>query len=125
MNGRTLLHQRTLVVSILMPLLFGCKTRTRESGETPHVLLDLSKVAPIGLEICADRPPQLSAANLDLQLQMPQRIAIPPDQQNFGAKSIEFRMGDTKSICTRISTPGACSTPKAISPWRPACQHSE
>jgi len=75
-----------------MPLLFGCKVRTRESGET-HLVLDLSKVAPIGYEICADRPPRFSAANLDLQLQMPQRIAIPPDQQNFGAKSIEFRMG--------------------------------
>jgi hypothetical protein len=75
-------------------LVLGCKSGTRESRDGMyHVTIDLNKIAPIGYEIFADRPPKLSRANLDLQIQLPPRIEIPPSQQNYGAKYVEFKPG--------------------------------
>jgi hypothetical protein len=37
--------------------------------------------------------PQLARQRLDLQLQMPPAVEIPPHQQDLGAKQIEFPVG--------------------------------
>src|SRR5207245_2033531 len=67
MRRQTLRGRRARVISILMLLLVGCKTKTREGRDgIREVVIDLNKVAPIGYEICAEHPPKLSAANVNL-----------------------------------------------------------
>ncbi len=90
-----LLRPPSLAVSIAVILLFGsnCGNRERRNGPV-NVTIDLSKTAPIGYEICADKPPKLSRGNLDLRLQMPERIEIPADPQHEGARYVEFRAGE-------------------------------
>jgi len=92
MGKRTLVP--LLAISIGMPLLVGCGSQNRQGHDgAVNVSIDLNKTAPIGYEICGDRPPRLSRASLDLRLQMPQRIEIPPEEQRLGAKYVEFRPG--------------------------------
>ncbi len=75
-------------------LLVGCRSQTRRNPDgTVEVSVDLNKIAPIDYEICANRPPKLSRGVVDLQLQMPERMEIPPEEQEFGAKYVEFRPG--------------------------------
>lgn len=91
MMARRLLSSLAVATGIV---LVGCKSATRESHDGAYaVTIDLNKVAPIGYEVCADRPPRLSRANLDLRIQLPSRIEIPPSQQNYGAKYVEFKPG--------------------------------
>ena len=78
-----------LAVSCAIALLYGCKSR----DEIKTITIDLNQTAPIGYEICAIRPPKLARRNVELLFQMPSRLEIPPDQQDFGAKYIEFRPG--------------------------------
>jgi hypothetical protein len=78
-----------LAVSFAIALLYGCKSR----DEIKTITIDLNKTAPIGYEICASQPPKLARRNVELLFQMPARLEIPPDQQDFGAKYIEFRPG--------------------------------
>src|ERR1700730_159263 len=81
-----------LAVALAITLLFGWKSRLQESRDQINkVTIDLNKTAPIGYEICADRPTKLSRENLELQMQMPAKLEIPPDQQEFGAQYVEFR----------------------------------
>lgn len=83
-----------LAISIGMLLAVNCGSHSQQDRDGVfHVTIDLNKIAPIGYEICGDRPARLSRANLDLRVQMPQRIEIPRENQQFGAKFVEFRPG--------------------------------
>jgi len=81
-------------ISIAILLVLSCGSRTDRAGkEAVSVHIDLDTVAPIGYEICADRTPKLSHANLDLALQMPEKIEIPAGELEMSAKNIEFTPG--------------------------------
>ncbi len=58
-----------------------------------NVSIDLNKIAPIGYEICADRPPTLSRGMVDLKMLKTERIEIPSENRRYGAKSVEFHPG--------------------------------
>jgi hypothetical protein len=75
-----------LAVSFAIVLLFGCNS-------IPTVTIDLNKTAPIGYEICAGHPPRLERRNLQLLLQMPTRLDIPPEQRYNSVEYVEFRPG--------------------------------
>jgi len=73
-------------------LLANCGSNSRPQGDNAlNVTIDLNKIAPIGYEICGDRPAKLDRGRLDLRIQMPERIEIPEKNQTFGAKYVEFR----------------------------------
>jgi hypothetical protein len=83
-----------LLAAILISALMGCKSGVKASSEdSADVNVDLSNRAPIGYEICANRNVQLPRANIDLKLLMPEKVEIPPDAQQYGAKDVEFRPG--------------------------------
>ena len=92
MRRRTLLP--ALAVSIGLGMLLCCKSATRESRDGyTAVTIDLNTIAPIGYEICGGKPPKLSHENFDLRITMPARFEIPPEQENYGAKYVEFKPG--------------------------------
>ena len=83
-----------LLAAILISALMGCKSGVKASSESSaDANVDLSSRAPIGYEICADRNVELPRANMNLKLLVPERVEIPPDAQQFGAKYVEFRPG--------------------------------
>jgi hypothetical protein len=113
MTARRLLSSLTPATGIALG---GCKSATRESRDgTYAVTIDLNKIAPIGYEVCADRPPRLSRANLDLRLQLPSRIEIPPSQQKYGAKYVEFKPGQHEIDVYRELHSPDCSLREAVS----------
>jgi hypothetical protein len=95
MKQHKLLLPPSLAASIAVILLFGsnCGTREPRNGRV-NVTIDLNKTAPIGYEFFADKPPKLARGNLDLRLQMPERIEIPPNAHYLNAKYVEFRPGE-------------------------------
>ena len=95
MKPHKLLLPAALTASTAVILLLGsnCGTREPRNGRV-NITIDLNKIAPIGYEICGDKPPKLARGNLDLQLQMPERIEIPPNSQYVNAKYVEFRPGE-------------------------------
>jgi len=83
-----------LVVSILISTLIGCKSQyhTNPDGSV-NVSIDLNKIAPIGYEICKKGAVKLSRGSVDLKLLMPERVEIPAEFQEYGAKYVEFHPG--------------------------------
>lgn len=83
-----------LLAAILIIVLMGCKSAVKASSESSSDLsVDLSSMAPIGYEICADRNVQLPRANINLTMMVPEKVEIPPEAQHLGAKYVEFRPG--------------------------------
>jgi hypothetical protein len=83
-----------LAAILICPLLMGCKSGVQASSQnSADVKIDLNSRAPTGYEICADRNVQLPRANINLKLLMPERVEIPIDAQQFGAKYVEFHSG--------------------------------
>jgi len=91
--------RRTTVVVLLIATLgmAGCKARGKtvsKNGDGVPVVIDLSKIAPIGIEITGHHPLTVPRGKVLLTIQLPERFEIPPDQQKLGAKAIVFKPGD-------------------------------
>ena len=83
-----------LLALILISTLIGCKSQFQRNPDgSVKVNIDLNKIAPIGYEICKERPVTLSRGIVDLKLLMPERIEIPAEFRKFGANYVEFHPG--------------------------------
>ena len=91
---------------IVLAWLIGCRAGKQESrkaitsDKVQNVELDLRFTAPIGYEFCSGKssrgdetePQKLPHKNLDLTIQLPRKIELPPDAYR-AAKEIVFRPG--------------------------------
>jgi hypothetical protein len=61
---------------------------------------------------------QLPRANMNLKLLMPERVEIPPDAQQFGAKYVEFRPGHhAVDLYRDLDSPRLMHTTGSL-PWK-------
>ncbi len=125
------MRKRTLVallaISFGMPLLVGCGSQNRQGHDgAVNVSIDLNKTAPIGYEICGDRPARDSPA-LVLISGCKCRKGSRSRQRNSdsGRSTSNSDPDDTRSIYIGTSTPHGCSTQTAISPWKQECPRYE
>jgi hypothetical protein len=83
-----------MLVLILIFSAIDCTSRRRatDAANTRTVVIDLRHMAPIGYEFCKPDPPKLPRRNLQLTVQLPKRLELPPDAY-MGVKEIDFRPG--------------------------------
>ena len=91
--------RRTTVVVLLIATLAmaGCKARSSmvsKHGDGVPLVIDLSKTAPIGIEISGDHALTVPRGKVIVTIQLPEKLEIPPDQQKWGAKALVFKSGD-------------------------------
>ena len=96
----TLMKLRSIVVVVFLIAtlsMAGCKARSNmvsKNGDGVPLVIDLTKIAPIGIEISGDHPLAIPRGKVLLTIQLPEKFEIPPDQQKLGAKAIVFKPGD-------------------------------
>lgn len=81
-----------LLIAIL--LITGCKGRSTEPADGKNsysAVVDLTRRAPIGYEICADHPLVMRRAKLTATFRLPKEIDFPPGGKQMGVKGIVFR----------------------------------